>query len=301
MPFAELTADLLAFNHYLRAERGMAEGTVVAYGHDLDRFARWAADGRLADHLNPALRELSRYVAFLHDEKLAPPTIARHLVSLRMFYKYLRLEERTAQDNVELLGAPKLWQRIPQVLSPTAVEELLAAPRPQDRFYLRDRAILETFYATGCRVSEVAGLTVDDVHLDAGFLKCLGKGRRQRVVPLGRPAVQALRAYLGEGRPGRAPRPPHPTYLFVSKSGRKLTGLVLWKIVKKYCRRAGLPADVSPHTLRHSFATHLLSGGADLRAVQELLGHSSIATTQIYTHVDRDRLKQIHRQFHPRG
>jgi integrase/recombinase XerD len=301
MTLESLTSDLLAFRHYLRAERGLADGTVQAYGHDLDRFARWVAEVSLPDHLNPSLRDLSRYVAFLHDEKLAPPTIARHLVSLRMFYKYLRLEERTDQATVELLGAPKLWQRIPQVLSPEAVDALLAAPRSQDRFHLRDRAILETFYATGCRVSEVAGLTLDEVNLDAAFLRCTGKGSKQRVVPLGRPAVQALRAYLGEGRPAFAATPPHPSYLFVSKSGRKLTGLILWKIMKKYARRAGLPAKASPHTLRHSFATHLLAGGADLRAVQELLGHSSIATTQIYTHVDRDRLKQIHRKFHPRG
>ena len=298
---AQLLSDILAFRHYLNAERGMASNTVLAYGRDLDRFAHWVADVRLADYLKPTLRDLARYLAFLHDEKLAPPSVARHLVALRMFYKFLRLEERTDQTAVDLLGSPKLWQRVPQVLSPEAVEQLLAAPREQDRFYMRDKAVLETLYATGCRASEVVGLTVDDLQLDAAFLKCTGKGNKQRVVPLGRPAVAAIQAYLGEGRPKFAALPPHPNHLFVSKSGRRLSRLVLWKIVKKYCRRAGLSDAVSPHTLRHSFATHLLAGGADLRAVQELLGHASITTTQHYTHVDRNRLKQLHRKFHPRG
>ncbi len=296
-----LASDLLAFRRYLRAERGLAENTVAAYGRDLARFGRWAADARLEDHLRPTLRDLSRYLAFLHDEKLAPPSVARHLVALRTFYKYLRLEERTEQTAVDLLGSPKLWQRLPQVLSPDAVDALLAAPAPTDRFHLRDRAILETLYATGCRASEVVGLRVADVRLDGGYLKCTGKGNKQRVVPLGRPAVAALREYLGNERPQFAPLPPHPDHLFVSKSGRRLGRISLWRIVKKYCRRAGLSGLASPHTLRHSFATHLLAGGADLRAVQELLGHSSIATTQHYTHVDAGRLRQMHSKFHPRG
>ncbi|MEO2091648.1 MAG: site-specific tyrosine recombinase XerD [Gemmataceae bacterium] len=298
---ATLASDLLAFRRYLRSERGLAENTVAAYGRDLDRFGRWAADARMGDHLRPTLRELSRFLAVLHDEKLAPPSVARHLVALRTFYKYLRLEERTDQTAVDLLGSPKLWQRLPQVLSPEAVDALLAAPTPNDRFHLRDRAILETLYATGCRASEVVELRVADVQLDGGYLKCTGKGNKQRVVPLGRPAVAALREYLGNGRPQFAPLPPHPDHLFVSKSGRRLGRISLWRIVKKYCRRAGLTALASPHTLRHSFATHLLAGGADLRAVQELLGHSSIATTQHYTHVDAGRLRQLHSKFHPRG
>lgn len=294
---AALTSDLLSFKRYLLSERGMAENTALAYQRDLERFARWVGTVPSIDYLNPRLRELAGYLSFLHEERLAPPSVARHLVSLRMFYKYLRLEERTDQTAVELLGSPKLWRRIPQVLSPDSVDALLAAPRAQDRFCLRDQALLETLYATGCRASEVSGLRVDDLHLDAGYLKCTGKGNKQRVVPLGRPAVAAIRAYLDDG----GLRSDQSSHLFLSKSGRPLGRVVLWKLVKKYCRRAGLPVNVSPHTLRHSFATHLLSGGADLRAVQELLGHASIATTQHYTHVDRDRLKQLHSRFHPRG
>ena len=286
----------------------MSDNTVQAYGRDLDRFAAWCTVVRYNDYIKPTLKDLSRYIAFLHDEKLAPPSIARHLVALKMFYRYLRLEERADAAAVDLLGSPKLWERVPQVLGPAAVEELLNSPRPGDRFYLRDRALLETLYATGCRASEVVGLKVGDLYLDAAFCRCTGKGSKQRVVPLGRPAIAALRDYLAvkeaatDGKVGVKPAPVVPgAFVFTSKSGRGLTRIRLWVLVKKYCRRAGLPTKTSPHTLRHSFATHLLSGGADLRTVQELLGHASIQTTQHYTHVDRERLKAIHRQFHPLG
>ena len=298
MSLAELQSDIGAFRHYLQSERGMADNTVQAYGRDLERFANWAALVRYASYEKPTLKDLARYVAFLHDEQLAPPSIARHLVSLKMFYRFLKMEERADAAAVDLLGSPKLWQRVPQVLSPDSVDMLLNSPQPGDRFYYRDRAILETMYATGCRASEVVGLRLNDLYLDSAFCKCHGKGSKQRVVPLGRPAVSALRDYLAES-PEAAKR--DRTFVFLSKSGRPLTRIFLWALVKKYCKRAGLPNTISPHTLRHSFATHVLAGGADLRTVQELLGHASIQTTQHYTHVDRDRLKAIHKQFHPRG
>jgi integrase/recombinase XerD len=307
MSFAELNTDIAAFRHYLQSERGMADNTVQAYGRDLDRFAKWCALVRYIEYTAPTLKDLGRYIAFLHDEELAPPSIARHLVAMKMFYRFLRLEERADAAAVDLLGSPKLWERVPGVLSPTAVEELIKAPQPGDRFYLRDRALLETLYATGCRASEVVGLKIADVYLDAAFCRCTGKGSKQRVVPLGRPAIAALREYLAvkeESKPGppmgSSSTSPTPS-VFTSKSGRPLTRILLWSLVKKYCKRAALPQTVSPHTLRHSFATHLLAGGADLRTVQELLGHASIQTTQHYTHVDRERLKAIHRQFHPLG
>jgi integrase/recombinase XerD len=311
MSLAELNSDIASFRHYLQSERGMADNTVQAYGRDLDRFAKWCASVRYEKYLSPTLRDLARYLAFLHDERLAPPSIARHLVALKMFYRFLRLEERANAAAVDLLGSPKLWERIPHVLSPILVEQLLNAPQPGDRFYLRDRALLETLYATGCRASEVVGLKLADLYLDSAFCRCTGKGNKQRVVPLGRPAVEALRNYLAVkaelGQVNRGVKPASQlgvdslARVFTSKSGRPLTRILLWSLVKKYCKRAGLPPTVSPHTLRHSFATHLLAGGADLRTVQELLGHSSIQTTQHYTHVDRDRLKAIHRQFHPSG
>jgi integrase/recombinase XerD len=299
MSLKELQSDIGAFRSYLRAERGMADNTVQAYGRDLERFSKWCVLVRYDTYTAPTLKDLARYLGFLHDEQLAVPSIARHLVSLKMFYRFLKLEEKADAAAVDLLGSPKLWERIPAVLPPTAVDELLKAPQPGDRFYLRDRALLETLYATGCRASEVVGLKIQDVYLDAAFLKCFGKGSKQRVVPLGRPAIAALRAYLADGRPANPAE--GAGFVFVSKSGRSLDRIFLWALVKKYCKRAGLPGTTSPHTLRHSFATHVLAGGADLRSVQEMLGHASITTTQHYTHVDRDRLKAIHKQFHPRG
>ncbi|MCI0381088.1 MAG: tyrosine recombinase XerD [Gemmataceae bacterium] len=279
----------------------MARNSVLAYGRDLERFQAWVAEGGFRDHLKPTLRQLGHYLLFLREEQLAPPSVARHLVALKMFYRYLRLEERVQENTVALLSSPALWERIPDVLSPEAVDKLLAAPCSTDRFYLRDRALLETLYATGCRASEVVELRRADLFLDSGFCKCFGKGGKQRVVPLGAPAIAVLRAYLREQRPESVRANPEAPWVFVSRGGRALTREMLWILVKKYVRRAGLTGSVSPHTLRHSFATHLLSGGADLRTVQELLGHANIRTTQRYTHVDRARLKAIHRQFHPKG
>jgi integrase/recombinase XerD len=299
--YAALAGDIQAFRNYLQAERGMACNTVLAYGRDLDRFALWVAGGGLADYLSPTLRDLSHYLSHLRDERLAPASAARHLVALKMFYRFLRMEDRGEAGAVELLSSPALWERIPQVLSPESVEKLLAAPVPAERFYLRDRALLETLYATGSRASEVVGLRLADLYLDSSFCKCIGKGSKQRVVPLGRAAVDALRTYLSEQRPHLVRAVTDVPWVFVSRGGRVLTREMLWILVKKYVRRGGLNAKASPHTLRHSFATHLLAGGADLRTVQELLGHANIRTTQLYTHVDRDRLKLIHRKFHPRG
>jgi integrase/recombinase XerD len=299
--YAALADDITAFHHYLQAERGLAANTLVAYGHDLDRYSQWVAGGGLEDYLTPTLRDLSHYLEHLREEGLAPPSIARHLVALKMFYRFLRLEERTSAAAVDLLSSPALWERIPQVLSPDSVTKLLDAPHGLDRFHLRDRAILETLYATGTRASEVVNLRLNDLYLDSSFCKCTGKGSKQRIVPLGRLAIEALRQYLDELRPSLVASAPDAPWVFVSRGGRALTREMLWVLVKKYVQRAGLNAKISPHSLRHSFATHLLAGGADLRTVQELLGHASIRTTQQYTHVDRERLRAIHAQFHPRG
>lgn len=296
-----LRRDIDDFRGYLQAERGLSANTVLAYGRDLERYAAWVGEGGLANFRAPTVRELTGYLAYLQEEKLAAPSVARHLVALKMFYRYLRLEGRVDGAAVDLLSSPSLWERIPHVLSPESIDKLLAAPRSDDRFYLRDKALLETLYATGSRASEVAGLKVSDMHLESSFCKCFGKGSKQRIVPLGQPAVVALGAYLRELRPQLIAGSPGCPWVFVSKAGKPLTREMVWILVKKYVTRAGLNSAISPHTLRHSFATHLLSGGADLRTVQELLGHANIRTTQIYTHVDRDRLRAIHKQFHPRG
>jgi integrase/recombinase XerD len=298
---ASVLEDIAAFCHYLQAECGLADNTAASYRRDLIRFARWLDSARCATLDDVSLRQLSGYVLFLSKEKLAPASAARHIVSLKMFFRFLVLEGRISESAAELLSTPSLWQRVPTVLSTEQIEKLLLAPNGDDRFKARDLALLETLYATGCRVSEVAALTLNDLKLDMGFCQCTGKGNKQRIVPLGRQAQRALDEYLSGQRRELAQRNPAAPWVFLNRLGDRLTRVMIWILVKKYSSRAGLPSRVSPHTLRHSFATHLLSGGADLRLVQEMLGHSNIATTQLYTHVDRTRLRAIHKQFHPRA
>lgn len=299
-PLKELHADIAAFKVHLQGERGLADNTVLAYGRDLVHFAEWFAASGRKDHLRLQLADFSGYLTFLRERELAPPSIARHLVALKVFYRFLKLDGRLKDSIVELLESPGLWERIPHVLSASQVTKLLAAPEARDRCYLRDRALLETLYAVGARASEVAGLALGDLFLPQAFLKCRGKGDKERVVPLGKPALAALEAYLNEQRPRLAGHSACPR-VFLSKGGKPLTRVQVWKLVRKYAHRVGLAGKVSPHTLRHSFATHLLEGGADLRVVQELLGHASISTTQLYTHVDRKRLHAMHAKFHPRA
>lgn len=291
---------LVAFLDYLRSEAQLADNTVQAYRRDLERFCAWLGP-RSMQALKVA--DVSDYMAWLQeDQQLAPASVARHVVALRMFYRYLQLEGALVDNPVELVGTPRLWERMPRVLAPEQVERLLAAPRPRDALALRDRALLELMYATGCRASEVSHLKLADVHLEERFCRCLGKGSKQRLVPLGGRAVEAIDEYLRQQRPALvADGAEDPGWLIVSRRGRRLRREAIWEVVKKYARRCGISPDIGPHTLRHSFATHLLAGGADLRQVQEMLGHASIRTTQIYTHVDHQRLRSVHRQFHPRG
>lgn len=300
-PVRELETDAAAFRGFLRAERGLAENTLLAYGRDLEHFAAWFAETKRKDHLALTLTDFGSFVSWLREQELAPPSVARHIVALKVFYRFLKLEGRVTEAAVELLESPGLWERIPHVLSAKQVEKLLAAPEAKDRWYLRDRALLETLYAAGARASETAGLKLTDLFLEQGFLRCHGKGNKQRIVPLGKPAVAAVEAYLREQRSTLAGARPETPWLFLSKGGKPLGRVMIWSLVRKYATRAGLAGKVSPHTLRHSFATHLLEGGADLRVVQELLGHANIGTTQLYTHVDRKRLHAIHAKFHPRA
>ena len=241
-------------------------------------------------------------VGFLTHEKargLSANSISRALAAIRMLFKFLAVEGKVAKNAATTLESPHLWRRLPDVLDVDDVEALLAAPDVKTPFGVRDRAILEVMYATGVRVSETADLRLDGVNFEFKFLRCFGKGSKERVVPVGDRAVNAVRQYVETVRP-RLDR--HGSgLLFLSKSGRRMGRETLWALVKKYVQAAGLRKKVSPHTLRHSFATHLLEGGADLRSVQEMLGHANIATTQIYTHVDKDRLKSVHKQFHPRA
>jgi len=288
-----------SFIRYLRTECHLAENTVAAYGRDLKRLFAWLGNRRLGQL---RVSELAGYSAWLAEQGLAPKSVTRHVASLKVFFRYLQLEGVLAENQAELLGSPKLWQRVPHVMSPEQVDRLLAAPRRSDGLWRRDRALLELLYATGCRVSELSHLKLRDLHLPERYCICRGKGDKQRMAPLGVRAVEAVERYLHEERgPLAARRSPMPEWLLLSSRGDRLRRERVWELIKRYAARAEAPPEISPHSLRHSFATHLLAGGADLRQVQELLGHASIATTQIYTHVDHTRLKRVHQTFHPRA
>ena len=288
-----------AYVDYLRSECHLAENTVMAYQRDMRRFTKWLGKRQIAQL---SVSELSDFVGHLGEQQLAPSSIARHIVAIKMFFRYLQLEGVLVDNKVELLGSQKLWQRVPEVLSPRAVDRFLQAPSRGELYFHRDRALLEMLYATGCRASEISNLRVRDVHLKERFCKCQGKGNKQRMAPLGEAAIEAVANYLERQRPQlESLRPTEVDWLFLSRGGKRLRREAIWELVKKYALIADVPVSISPHTLRHSFATHLLAGGADLRQVQEMLGHASIATTQIYTHVDQSRLKKVHNQFHPRA
>lgn len=288
-----------SFIDYARSECHLADNSVAAYRRDLQKFFTWLG-GRQVAALT--VQDLADYTAWLHTRKLAPASIARHVASLKIFYRYLQLEGVLRDNPAELLGSQKLWERVPHAIAAPSVARLLESPTAGDGYWRRDRALLELLYATGCRASEVSEMRLADVHLDERFCRCRGKGNKERIVPIGAQAAAAIRAYLEHERPQLvAHLPAVPEWLFVTRRGLRLRRERIWELFKKYALRVGVDGDRSPHSLRHSFATHLLAGGADLRQVQEMLGHASIATTQIYTHVDPTRLKAVHQKFHPRG
>jgi integrase/recombinase XerD len=284
---------------YLRTECHLAPNSIAAYTRDLRRLQAWLGDRPIPDL---TVRDLSNYLGWLQDQNLAPASVGRHMAALKVFFRFLQIEGVLKENPAELLGTQKQWQRVPEVLSANLMKQLVSAPQPYDPFWKRDRAMLELLYATGCRVSEVSALPLRDLHLDERHCLVQGKGSKQRLVPLGDAAVASIREYLNDERPqlAAAAKSP-PPWLLLSRRGKRLRREAIWELIKRYVARVGGPGSASPHTLRHSFATHLLSGGADLRQVQELLGHASIATTQIYTHVDQSRLKKVHQQFHPRA
>lgn len=354
---------LRSFLEYVANERQLSPNTCFAYRSDLIAFYRW-----LGDRSIPALstQDLADYVAASRAENLTPASLARRLTSLRVFFRFLQTEGVLRRNAAALLGTQKNWDRVPPTLTPGQVERLLVEPRPEtDALWIRDRAILEFCYATGCRASEVVTLRLDDVWIDRRACRCFGKGSKERIVPLGDGAIRAFRDWVAGPRselllaaasrldrverrradadfsldaPSNGPvdelrfdanslaaasdfnekngrdaspapkrrrhrdvRPLDSPFAFVSRSGRRMRREALWELVKKYALRVGAPPTISPHALRHSFATHLLQGGADLRQVQEMLGHESIATTQIYTRVDMSRLRETHRRCHPRA
>ncbi|HEU4658853.1 MAG TPA: site-specific tyrosine recombinase XerD [Capillimicrobium sp.] len=301
-PFEHLVLDFLA---YLEFERGLSRNTLEAYRSDLLQFGAWierrGVEATAAQHA-----DLAAFLADLAtgDPPERPPaanaTLQRKAACLRSFYRHLRRDEVIAHDPTAELRAPRKDQRLPKVLTRDEVARLLAGPRGTEPAALRDRALLELMYACGLRASEAISLTVGEVDLEAGILRASGKGSKERLVPIGREAISALRAYLERGRPAFVGLTPEP-HLFVNQRGTGLTRQGLYKIVQRYARAAGLDGKMSPHTLRHTFATHLLAGGCDLRSLQEMLGHADIATTQIYTHLSADRLKDVYFAAHPRA
>jgi len=292
--------ELLGFYlDYCAVECGLSSNTLVAYERDIRHFLRFVSS------TGSALRDISTselvdYVEECRLGGLSTNSIWRRLVAVRMFFRFLVLENYLTKAPTEAFQTPHLWKRIPDVLSVEQVELLLAAPRAQDRLGLRDRAMLEMLYATGARASELCGLDVGSVNFEYGFARCYGKRMKERLVPVGTRALEALDGYLRDERPLLLKGAEEPA-LFLSRSGRRIGRQALWARVKKYARKAGISSPVHPHTLRHSFATHMLAGGADLRSVQVMLGHADISTTEIYTHVETSRLKSVHKQFHPRG
>jgi len=318
LPLGRTVTDFL---DYLVVEAGLSDNTVLAYGRDLREFLKFSRDNKIGkiEEVKPWL--VRKYFgpragaetnspqkkigaanpqsAIANPQFVSESSAKRALVAIRMFLRFAKLRHLIEDDGGEVLETPKTWQRLPAVCSKQQVLRLLEAPSPQEPFYLRDKALLELLYATGVRASELAGLKTTDVNYDIGYLRCFGKGNKERVVPVGKIAVTATLAYLRDLRPKLA-KPQSHAFLLLSRTGRPLSRIEIWRLVKKYAVRAGMPRNVTVHTLRHCFATHLLSGGADLRSVQEMLGHVDIGTTQIYTHVDHERLRQIHKKFHPR-
>jgi integrase/recombinase XerD len=293
---ADLASQTCAFLTFCRIEKGLAANSISAYASDLERFTNFFKEPSRI----PETEEIRSYLDSLYKAGLSNRSIARHLTTLRNFYGFVLREGHLTSDPTEHLGAPKQWQTIPKYLNLEQIEKIIRTPDLSRPTGLRDRAMMETLYATGLRVSELCGLNKADVDLSYGVLRTTGKGNKQRLVPIGKSAIEAVEAYLLTGRSallkGRASR-----YLFVTARGGRLTRQAFWKLLAAYGRKAGIFHDLTPHVLRHSFATHLLEGGADLRSVQVMLGHADISTTQIYTHVMRSRLKDIVEKHHPRA
>ncbi len=295
------------FLDHLVAEKGSSENTVAAYRNDLQQFHAFLAQpdqlGADVEWSDVTRDQLISYILFLKERQYASATVARKVAALKSYFHFLLRVGAVSEDPSEDLDSPKVKKQLPQTLSPDEVDRLLAQPSESGRTpkALRDTAMLEILYATGMRVSEIASLTMEDVDLEGGAIRCMGKGSKERVMPLYPKAVEAVRDYLEHGRAALLGDNPKERTLFLNPRGEQLTRQGLWLIIKSYARELELDDRVTPHTLRHSFATHMLNGGAGLREVQRLLGHANISTTQIYTHVSRDRLRQVYDEAHPRA
>jgi integrase/recombinase XerD len=292
---------LRSYLHYLSLEKNASRNTIDSYRKDLERYLRFLDEQGCRDLSSIDRKVLNKFMGALYDVGLASGTLARNLSSIKMFHKFLIGEGLAASSPVEQLETPKGPRRLPEVLSQDEIAELLDQPDTRTPLGVRDRAILETMYATGMRVSEVVAIERTHLFADEGIVRIFGKGSKERLVPIGSKALKWIAAYLSKVRGTLVKRDVGRDVLFLNARGKPLSRMSIWNLVKTSAAKAGIKKDVHPHTLRHSFATHLLEGGADLRAVQEMLGHTDISTTQIYTHIDREYLKEVHKTFHPRG
>lgn len=288
------------FINYLAVDRGLAKNTLESYGRDLRQFQTYLQNGEFKDIKDSSQTTIVDYLNGLKAQGKAVSTISRNIAALKSFYQYLVKENYLENDPAEKLETPKLEKKLPKILSITEVEELLRQPNVRLSIGLRDKAMLELLYATGIRVSEIIALNISDVNLDMGYVKCYGKGSKERIVPLGSIAVKSVHEYMNKGR-AKIVRTYEEPALFLNHHGNRLTRQGFWKIIKKYASQANIVKEITPHTLRHSFATHLLENGADLRSVQEMLGHADISTTQIYTQVTKNPLKEVYDKTHPRA
>jgi len=293
--------EIEAFLEYLTLEKNLSSNTLQSYAIDLKDFKNFLQKEKIKRIEEVSVETILLFLERLRKKGLSSSSISRKLSALRSFFRFLELEKGFSHNPVLLIESPKLPRRLPRVLTVNEVERLLSAPDPSTPQGLRDKAMLETLYATGLRVSELVALTFAQLNLEVGFLRVLGKGSRERLVPLGDFARHYLELYLREARPQLLSGRSDPPQIFLNRRGRPLTRQRFWQIIRDYARKVGITTEVSPHVLRHSFATHLLERGADLRAVQMMLGHASLSTTQIYTHLDLQNLRNVHEKHHPRG
>ena len=296
-----MTAFLKEYLSILKLEKNLSDNTIASYRNDISAFLQYASEQNIKDLSEVKYQNINAFFVLLNEIGLASSSAARYYSSLKGFFNYLLLSNYISENPIDKVDSPKLAKSLPGVLTVNEVDAILTKPKTDNKLGLRDKALLELFYACGIRVSELINLKISNLFFDEEVIRVFGKGSKERLVPVGSSAVEWVNEYLTKSRPLLMKKAKSENYLFLNNRGTKLSRMGIWKIVDKYVKEAGIQKEVHPHTFRHSFATHLLEGGADLRAVQEMLGHADISTTQIYTHIDREFIKQVHKEFHPRG
>ncbi|MFQ5456147.1 MAG: site-specific tyrosine recombinase XerD [Nitrospirota bacterium] len=286
--------------NYLTVERGVSQNTLDAYTRDINKFLTLVTNLKVSDIESVTKREVIIFITRLRESGISIRSITRHIVSIRRFYRFLLSEDIVKSDPTENVESPKIWFRIPDILTINEIESLLNLKKGVHPLGIRDDTMIEILYATGLRVSELVSLKIESINIEVGYIITIGKGSKERIIPIGEVALSKIKGYLSSSRNLLLKGKTSP-YLFINRSGKGITRQGFWKLLKRYSAQAGIKKSISPHTLRHSVATHLLERGADIRSVQIILGHSDISTTQIYTHVAKERLKELHARFHPRG